>query len=770
MLADRIREQFTIPEFFLWPAECFEHTDFSDPRLTGGDSIQNVGSAWASLATGLLLAKRQIVPSKNVFASMQYDFTNQKIASVDLIKQKISVIADFAPSTLFVAPEQLAEARNALADLVSEEQDDERREFLSHLEIKIPQGSDPFSMVRAMAFADLNTLAMENRVRELIDLEEHAIRECRINEAFEFFKDRIQLKKNLAFSVSSIEEKTITTFYNRTKNMKICEREVSLAPDIPVAIPEGMTHVLCSPSGKQKLAWRSNSILNLEMSQFTPASAAAALTDAMGHVVQLELPFSVPFHAVWNSSETQIAILCKSNDSVKLILFSLSTSSCLEINDFGGHKPMCMAEIFFSPDDQFLFVRGINNLVFFYETKTGMRIAGPFVATGTSQGNPWSVSPVGCVFLCNNALNLFHISERRLYTLITFAASPDRLCFHQGHCSAAIGDHVWLFDGNSGFLIAPLFKSGPVDSIRLESNQTIIFAKNGKEQVWQWQNVYSHCHMFPTDAKQCHAIAVAPDESIWLRHDDNKLVIIDTHKQKTEIFTDVVYIWPGSNTFLVNDTSSQYPQLWNRSGKKRLCKFEIPFAGKIQSDSAGRYLLLTSTLGLTPPMASAFRADSPFGLNHFPGKTTICYNLQTDSEVWRRTFTNYPESMAITDDGHYTIIPEASGDSLFYDNETGQLTNDVEIVPAFWGGKLDDSPVQNGYYQSEQILCEYYDKYRDWFWLATATGRVLTLERETLHPTVVTFQFYAPVQTIAITENQYAFGMSGYVVKGTLLP
>lgn len=110
LLADKIREQFGIPEFYLHSADCFANTDFSDPALTNGDSIVSIGSAWASLSSGLLLAKRQIVPSKNVFTSIQYDFTNHKIASVDLIKQKISVIADFAPTTFFVAPEQLKEA------------------------------------------------------------------------------------------------------------------------------------------------------------------------------------------------------------------------------------------------------------------------------------------------------------------------------------------------------------------------------------------------------------------------------------------------------------------------------------------------------------------------------------------------------------------------------------------------------------------------------------------------------------------------------------
>ena len=72
--------------FFLWHAACFENTDFSDPDLTGGDSIISVGSAWASLASGLLLAKRQVVPSKNVFASIQYDFTNRSLLAAPLFK------------------------------------------------------------------------------------------------------------------------------------------------------------------------------------------------------------------------------------------------------------------------------------------------------------------------------------------------------------------------------------------------------------------------------------------------------------------------------------------------------------------------------------------------------------------------------------------------------------------------------------------------------------------------------------------------------------
>ncbi|MDO5581800.1 MAG: hypothetical protein Q4G69_11785, partial [Planctomycetia bacterium] len=106
-LADKIRGQFGIHEFWLWPADCFENTDFSDPDLTGDDSIVQVGSAWISLASGLLLAKRQIVPSKNVFASIQYDFDNHQIAPVDFVKNKISVIADFAPTLFYIDSNQI---------------------------------------------------------------------------------------------------------------------------------------------------------------------------------------------------------------------------------------------------------------------------------------------------------------------------------------------------------------------------------------------------------------------------------------------------------------------------------------------------------------------------------------------------------------------------------------------------------------------------------------------------------------------------------------
>ncbi len=768
LLADKVREQFGIPEFYLWPADCFSQTDFSDSALTGGDSIRNIGSAWASLALGLLLVKRQVVPSKNVFASIQYDFTNRKIASVDLIKQKISVIADFAPSTFFVTPEQSNEAQKALAELIAEEEDDQRREFLTHIEILEPQGSDPFSMVRAMAFTDLNTLAMEKRVRELVDLEQQAIRERRINEAFEYHQDRIQLEKTLAIPVLSAREEIITSFYRRSCNVKISEHEVSSDVNHAVTLPEGMTHVSYSPSGKQWIEWYSKPVLNTDTCRFDDKDAAIWLSNELGNKERLELPLTVPFQADWNFSETQITISGRPNDSVKLVLFHLKTKSFIMIDDFGGSVPLCITEMYFSPDGHYLFVKGVNGNVFVYETGDGNRIGGPFRVNGDCKGNPWFVSPVGCVFLCDNVLHLFHITERKLYTLIKFAAIPDRVFFHEGYCSTVIGEYVWIFDGNTGYLAAPLFNVGPVETIRLESNHTVIFTKNGKEETWRWQNPYEDSRMIPTNARQIHSIDLSPSGSIWLLHDDKKLTIIDPNGENRETFSNVVYMWSKTGSFLVNDRSYRHPQVWNISGEKRFCNFELPFAGRIQSDESGKYLLLSSTIGFDSTASSLFHSGFAFGRNQFPAKTTVCYNLQTDVEIWRYSFADRPEPMVFTDDGQYTII-SATGVSLFFNNETGQLTENTEIISAFTMKRTPASPVENGYYQSERIVCEYYDTHRNWFWLATVSGRVFTLECETLNPTIVVFQFNMPVQVIKVTKDKYIIGLIDNIIIGKFI-
>ncbi len=803
LLADSIKEQFHLPEFYLWPAVWFKNTDFSDPALTGGDSLLNIGSAWASLSTGLLLAKRQVVPSHKVFASIQYDFANHKIASVDLIKQKISVIADFAPTTFFVASEQVMEAQKAIADLVAEEEDDERREFLKRIEIAEPQGTDPFSMVRAMAFTDLNTLAMEKRVHELVDLEQQAFRERRINEAFDHYQDRIQLEKSLAFPVSPAREETISSFYKRSCNVKLATRKAETVDEIQTPLPDGMTNVSYSPSGKQWLGWHSQPAWNPKRSRFTDDDAAAYISDESGKKDRLELPFSVPSQVVWDSSETRIAISGKPNDSVKLVLFNVnatdlkrldidcaspatldeslgpkdiadtsssrSTSSCFTIDDFGGYVPLCITEMYFSPDGQYLFAAGANGTTFIFETNQGKRVAGPFCTSGVSRGNPWIVSKIGCVFLCDNMLYLFHVIERKLYTLIQFVATPNQVCFLEGYCAAVIGDHVWLFDGNTAYLAAPLFKMGPVDKIRLEQNQTIIFTTNDKEEIWQWQNPYAQTRIIRTEARQVHSIDVSPNGLIWLLH-DHQLTILDQNTENQETFPNVVYTWPQTGSFLISDSACRHPQSGNIFGKKRFCNFDLPFAGKIQSDKLGKYLVLTSTVVIGSLFsATSQTATSSFGMNSFPAKTTICYNLNTDEEVWRHKFADQPEPAQFTTDGQYTIISTATGGYFFFNNETGQLTENTEITSAFSVEKTPVSPVENGYYQSEQITCEYYDRHRDWFWLATASGRVFTLERETLNPTIVAFQFSTAVQVIKVLENQYFFGLPNNIIFGKLI-
>lgn len=272
--------------------------------------------------------------------------------------------------------------------------------------------------------------------------------------------------------------------------------------------------------------------------------------------------------------------------------------------------------------------------------------------------------------------------------------------------------------------------------------------------------------MIPTDAKQCHAIPIANDGSTWLLHDDNKLTIIAPQTKERETFHNVVFMWPESNTFLVNDTRYCHAQIWTRSSEKRFCAYEIPFAGRIQSDRAGNYLLLTSTVGSGLPMSLSLNPASSFSLNRFPAKTTICYNLKTDAEVWRHTFTAKPPQITITKDAKYTRIFPTLGNDFFYNNETGQFMKTTDFPNTFSIPQTPVSPVENGHYQSEQIICEYYDQSRDWFWLAT--GRVFILQRETLYPTVVTFQFNTLLQAINVFKDRYLFFLLSNIFLGKL--
>lgn len=253
-------------------------------------------------------------------------------------------------------------------------------------------------MARAIAFSDLNTLVMEKRMRELIDLEQQAIRERRINEAFEFYRDRVQLKKMLAFPVSSIGEETITHFYKQSCNVKLEKRPKSNTIESPMPLPEGMTNVCYSPSGKQWIGWQSKPALNLETCQFSDENCVTYWSNESGKITRLELPFNILQQIVWTNSETQIALLGRPGDSTKLVLLHLSTSSKIIIDDFGESVPLCLLRLFFSLDDQSMFVETCCGQAIIYETKEGKRIGGPFFFNGDYHGNPWNVSLNGCVF------------------------------------------------------------------------------------------------------------------------------------------------------------------------------------------------------------------------------------------------------------------------------------------------------------------------------------------------------------------------------------
>ncbi|MDO5567175.1 MAG: hypothetical protein Q4G59_11005, partial [Planctomycetia bacterium] len=573
-----------------------------------------------------------------------------------------------------------------------------------------------------------------------------------------FYLDRIQLEKTLAFPITSVCEETITRFYRKACNLRIEEHEKTVAVAQVEPLPEELTSVYRSPGGTRWIGWQSNPVFDAETSKFSNQGAVYLSLDPETKTA-LQLPFNIPLHAACDCSETRIALAGKPNDSIKLVLYHLPTSSQVTIDDFGGSRPLCFGRLFFSPDGQYLYAEGINRQAFIFDTKQGKRVGGPFVVSGSCHGNPWSVSPQGVVFLNENTLFLFRPIDGNTYTLIRFAAKPDRLFFHQDFCSVVISDHVWVYDGHTGMLAAPLFKMDSIENIRIEANRNIIFSLKDREETWQWQYPYSQSQMIPAKIQQVRSIDIAPDGTVWILHDDKQLTVIDRKTAKQDTFSNVVYAWPSSGSFLINDGKYRRPQIGNISGEKRFCNFELPFAERIQGEKTGKYLLVTSCIG--PGTFPGFGQTS--------GRTLTCYHLQKEESVWQCSDLKENARVQFADDLQKTILSLPTGSFIVFDNETGEHVRSNELPDNLAVEQRSESPVQNGYYQSEQIVCDYYDQERDWFWLSTTTGRVFTLDRKTLLPTVVTYQFNSPVQAINVTKSQsLALAIPGFVFVSEL--
>lgn len=90
-----------------------ERIDFSDDELFG----ENIGSAWGTLAVGLVAARNRYVPSAWPFCSLQFNYLTGSLLSVEGIESKLAVATSYGCREFLVSPSQVTEANHALEEL-----------------------------------------------------------------------------------------------------------------------------------------------------------------------------------------------------------------------------------------------------------------------------------------------------------------------------------------------------------------------------------------------------------------------------------------------------------------------------------------------------------------------------------------------------------------------------------------------------------------------------------------------------------------------------